>query len=57
MRLAVASIGQGMPVIRTPTWFNHLEYDWSVQFRGAFYRFLAERVRLIRYDGRGSGVV
>jgi pimeloyl-ACP methyl ester carboxylesterase len=45
-----------MPVIRTPTWFNHLEYDWSVQFRGAFYRFLAERVRLIRYDGRGSGL-
>ena len=42
--------------MRTPTWFNHLEFDWHVQFRGALYRFLAERVRLIRYDGRGNGL-
>ncbi len=45
-----------MPMVRTPTWFNHLEFDWRVQFRGALYRFLAERVRLIRYDGRGNGL-
>jgi pimeloyl-ACP methyl ester carboxylesterase len=56
IRLAVASTGNGLPLVRPPTWFNHLEYDWHVQFRGALYRFLAERFRLIRYDGRGSGL-
>ena len=56
VRLAINAAGNGMPVVRTPTWFNHLEFDWHVQFRGALYRFLAERVRLIRYDGRGNGL-
>ena len=56
VRLAVASTGSGLPVVRPPTWFNHLELDWSVQFRAAIYRFLAERAQLIRYDGRGSGL-
>ena len=56
VRLAINAVGRGMPVVRTPTWFNHLEFDWHVQFRGALYRFLAERVRLIRYDGRGNGL-
>ena len=54
--LAIDAIGRGMPLVRTPTWFNHLEFDWHVQFRGALYRFLAERVQLIRYDGRGNGL-
>jgi pimeloyl-ACP methyl ester carboxylesterase/DNA-binding winged helix-turn-helix (wHTH) protein len=56
VRLAVASIGHGTPLVRPPTWFNHLEYDWHVQFRGALYRHLATRVQLIRYDGRGNGL-
>ena len=56
VKLAMASIGQGSPLVRPPTWFNHLEYDWHVQFRSALYHFLAERFRLIRYDGRGNGL-
>jgi pimeloyl-ACP methyl ester carboxylesterase/DNA-binding winged helix-turn-helix (wHTH) protein len=56
VKLAMASIGQGLPLVRLPTWFNHLEYDWHVQFRSALYLFLADRFRLIRYDGRGSGL-
>jgi len=56
VRIALASVGQGMALIRPPTLFNHLEYDWNVQFRGALYRFLADRVQLIRYDGRGNGL-
>jgi pimeloyl-ACP methyl ester carboxylesterase len=56
VRIAMATVGQGLPLIRPPTWFNHLEYDWHVQFRGALYRFLADRVRLIRYDGRSNGL-
>jgi pimeloyl-ACP methyl ester carboxylesterase/DNA-binding winged helix-turn-helix (wHTH) protein len=56
VRLAMASHGQGLPLVRPPTWFNHLEYDWHVQFRSALYHFLAERFQLVRYDGRGNGL-
>lgn len=56
VRLAVAEVGCGLPLVRTPTWFNHLEHEWQVSFRGGLYQFLAERLRLIRYDGRGSGL-
>lgn len=56
VRLALATTGQGLPLVRPPTWFNHLEYDWHVQFRSALYHFLAERCELVRYDGRGNGL-
>jgi pimeloyl-ACP methyl ester carboxylesterase len=56
IKLAMASTGRGLPLVRLPTWFNHLEYDWRVQFRSALYHFLADRYQLIRYDGRGNGL-
>jgi pimeloyl-ACP methyl ester carboxylesterase len=56
VKLAMALTGQGLPLVRLPTWFNHLEYDWHVQFRSALYQFLANRYQLIRYDGRGNGL-
>jgi pimeloyl-ACP methyl ester carboxylesterase/DNA-binding winged helix-turn-helix (wHTH) protein len=56
VKLALAATGQGLPLVRLPTWFNHLEYDWHVQFRSALYRFLTDRCRLIRYDSRGNGL-
>jgi pimeloyl-ACP methyl ester carboxylesterase len=54
--IALASAGQGLPIVRAATWFNHLEYDWHVQLRGALLHHLAERFQLIRYDGRGTGL-
>ena len=56
VKLAMASTGQGLPVVRSPTWFNHIEYDWHVPFRSGLYRFLADHHRLVRYDGRGNGL-
>jgi pimeloyl-ACP methyl ester carboxylesterase/DNA-binding winged helix-turn-helix (wHTH) protein len=56
VKLAVATVGNGTPLVRAATWFNHLEHDWQVAHRGALFRFLADRFRLIRYDGRGSGL-
>jgi DNA-binding winged helix-turn-helix (wHTH) protein/alpha-beta hydrolase superfamily lysophospholipase len=56
VRLAFAAVGRGLPLVRTPTWFNHLEHEWQVPFRGGLYQFLTERLQLIRYDGRGSGL-
>jgi DNA-binding winged helix-turn-helix (wHTH) protein len=56
VKLALATTGRGLPLLRPPTWFNHLEWDWHVQFRSALYHFLTERYQLIRYDGRGNGL-
>lgn len=54
--IAFASAGEGLPIVRTATWFNHLEYDWSVHLRGALLHHLAGRFQVIRYDGRGTGL-
>jgi pimeloyl-ACP methyl ester carboxylesterase len=54
--LAVARVGRGMPLVCTPTWGTHLEYDWENPLRAKLWEFLADRFELIRYDGRGFGL-
>ena len=56
VNLAVACVGQGLPVLYIPTWATHLEYDWQSPIRGPLMPLLADRFRLIRYDGRGFGL-
>jgi len=56
VNLAVACAGQGMPLVRTSHWFTHVEHEWHNPFRGPLYHFLADRFRLIRYDGRCNGL-
>ena len=56
VNIAVACVGQGMPLVCIPTWATHLEHDWQSPIRGPLCRFLADRVRLVRYDGRGFGL-
>jgi pimeloyl-ACP methyl ester carboxylesterase/DNA-binding winged helix-turn-helix (wHTH) protein len=56
VHVAVASVGQGMPLVCTPTWATHLEYDWESPARARLWHYLADRFRLIRYDGRGFGL-
>jgi pimeloyl-ACP methyl ester carboxylesterase/DNA-binding winged helix-turn-helix (wHTH) protein len=56
VNIAVGSLGQGKPLIRTSTWFNHLEYEWENPLRAPLLNFLADRCHLIRYDGRGNGL-
>jgi pimeloyl-ACP methyl ester carboxylesterase/DNA-binding winged helix-turn-helix (wHTH) protein len=56
VNIAVACVGQGMPLVCIPTWATHLEYDWQSPIRGPLWRFLDDRVRLVRYDGRGFGL-
>ena len=56
INIAVASIGHGVPLVSIPTWLTHIEYDWQNPFRAPLWHFLAERLRLIRYDGRGFGL-
>jgi pimeloyl-ACP methyl ester carboxylesterase len=56
VRLAYSVIGKGTPIVRTPHWFAHLEYD----LKGPIYRHqilgLAHNHSLLRYDARGLGL-
>src|SRR6516164_3544079 len=56
VRLAYSVIGKGTPIVRTPHWFSHLEYD----LQGPIFRHqilgLAHRHSVLRYDARGMGL-
>lgn len=56
VNLAVDCAGQGIPLVRPSFWLTHLEYDWQNPVRGPLWHFLADRFRLVRYDGRGLGL-
>jgi pimeloyl-ACP methyl ester carboxylesterase len=54
--LALASVGAGMPLIKTANWLTHLEYDWESPVWSPLLHWLASKARLVRYDGRGTGL-
>src|SRR5262249_31936822 len=54
--IAVASIGTGPTLVRTPFLISHIEYDWQHPFIGPGMQRLAQARRVVRYDGRGSGL-
>ncbi len=54
--LAVASAGEGPPLLRAGTWLTHVELDWHSPLWSPLLRRLAGRHRLIRYDSRGNGL-
>jgi pimeloyl-ACP methyl ester carboxylesterase/DNA-binding winged helix-turn-helix (wHTH) protein len=56
VNIAIGCVGRGMPLVRTSTWFNHMEYEWQNPLRAPLLHFLADRYRFIRYDGRGNGL-
>jgi DNA-binding winged helix-turn-helix (wHTH) protein/pimeloyl-ACP methyl ester carboxylesterase len=56
INLAVAVCGNGLPVIKTANWMNHVEFDWQSPVWSPLLRRLAEQFRLIRSDERGTGL-
>ncbi len=56
INLALASVGTGAPLIKVANWLTHVEYDWESPIWLPLLQHLAERCRLIRYDGRGNGL-
>jgi pimeloyl-ACP methyl ester carboxylesterase/DNA-binding winged helix-turn-helix (wHTH) protein len=56
VNLAVASVGDGAPVVKTANWLNHLEFDWQSPVWSPLFQRLAVQYRLIRYDERGMGL-
>ena len=56
VNLAMACAGKGPPLVKVANWLTHLEYDWESPIWSPLLQVLAERRRLIRYDGRGNGL-
>lgn len=56
VRIAYASVGSGVPILKAANWLNHLEYDWDSPVWSPLFKDLASDHRFIRYDERGSGL-
>jgi class 3 adenylate cyclase len=54
--LAVATMGNGPPLIIIPGWISHVELDWALPAARDFFSRLAESNLLVRYDKRGTGL-
>jgi class 3 adenylate cyclase len=55
--IAFWTLGEGAPVVwlQTPP-FSHIQLEWQWPIARRTYETLARRRRLVRYDGRGSGL-
>jgi pimeloyl-ACP methyl ester carboxylesterase/DNA-binding CsgD family transcriptional regulator len=56
VRIALATAGEGPPLVRVNNWFTHLELDWDSPVWRHWSEALVERRMLVRYDPRGSGL-
>lgn len=56
VNLAIGRSGEGPVLLKTANWLNHLEFDWRSPIWSPLFARFAERLCLVRYDGRGSGL-
>ncbi len=54
--IAYATLGDGPPVLYVAGWPGNLQKEWETDFAREFLTSIAQGVRLIRYDMRGSGL-
>jgi DNA-binding winged helix-turn-helix (wHTH) protein len=54
--LAVATVGDGPPLVKTAKWLTHLEYDWQSPINQPLFQHLSRCHKLVRYDARGTGL-
>jgi len=55
-RIAVATIGNGPPLVRASHWLSHVEHDLESPVWLPWLRELSRRHTYIRYDQRGCGL-
>ncbi|HEX5939072.1 MAG TPA: alpha/beta fold hydrolase [Dehalococcoidia bacterium] len=56
VRIAYATTGSGLPLVKTANWLNHLEFDWRSPVWRHFVEELSRDHTFVRYDERGSGL-
>jgi pimeloyl-ACP methyl ester carboxylesterase/DNA-binding CsgD family transcriptional regulator len=56
VRIAWATSGEGMPLVKAANWLSHLNYDLESPIWRHWIEFLSSGYRLIRYDERGCGM-
>ncbi|MBO6727682.1 MAG: alpha/beta hydrolase [Rhizobiaceae bacterium] len=54
--IAYSRAGAGTPLIKTASWVNHQQHDWTSPVFGDILHRLADRHELIWYDQRGAGL-
>ena len=54
--IAFWTLGEGMPLVHLPVAFSHIQLEWQIPECRRWYERLAEKGKLVRYDGRGSGL-
>lgn len=55
-RLAWASMGTGVPLVKAANWLSHLEYDLESPLWRHWVHFFGDHFRFVRYDERGCGM-
>ena len=56
VNVAYATLGEGPPVVYVAGWPGNLQKEWETDSAREFLTSIAQGVRLIRYDMRGSGL-
>ena len=56
VRLAWTASGTGLPMLKAPTWVSNIEMEAHSLIFTEFYRWLGDRVRLVRFDQRGTSL-
>src|SRR3989337_4585583 len=54
--IAFWTMGEGMPLVYMPDLFSHIQLEWQFPGIQRWNERLAERRKLVRYDGRGRGL-
>jgi class 3 adenylate cyclase/pimeloyl-ACP methyl ester carboxylesterase len=56
IRIAYAAVGEGPPLVTTPSSWESMSFVLQNRVGGRFYEALAKRYTVIRYDRRGVGL-
>lgn len=56
VRIALAEVGEGPPLVKAANYLTHLEFDWDSPVWRHWLDALSSHHRLIRYDERGCGL-
>jgi pimeloyl-ACP methyl ester carboxylesterase/DNA-binding SARP family transcriptional activator len=54
--LAFSLVGDGLPLVKTANWLNHLEFEWESPIWRHWIAELTRERTLLRYDERGNGL-